>query len=287
MRKLFKILAPLFIVGALSSGAHAGSIFLTGHDVDLHDGQRGYDATILNWLRGAGTSSEIAAASYKVGVIRSIDSINPESGSVGGVLDGAPLWAGGVTSADPTQFANAAAFTGFLSSIDVLVIASHTSCGGCDLSSGDSAALNLFAPEITSFFNAGGDIYGNAGGTLTSYYGFLPASALASGTSIGGSSGFECTAAGVAMGIDCAASNSMINGFPTHNRFSSFASAFTVFETRSVTGGTAEAISIGIRDGKIDDGGITGGGTVPEPGTLALLGIAALGFAATRRRQPH
>lgn len=267
--------------------AQAGSVYLTGHDVDLHDGQNGYDVVILNWLRGAGTASEIAAASYRVGVIRSIDATNPAGGFVGGVLEGAPLWAGGVTHVDPTQFADGAAFATFLGTIDVLVIASQVNCGGCDLSAGDSTALNAFAPQIATYFNAGGDIYGNSGANLATYYDFLPPGAVAAGVSIGGSSGFQCTAAGVAIGIDCdAAGVSHINGFPTHNRFTGFDPDFTVFEIRPSTGAAPEVISIGIRDATITDGGIgtDGGTTVPEPGTLALMALAALGFGLRRRR---
>lgn len=269
--------AALLALG-LASGANAGSIFLTGHDIELHDGQRGYDTVILNYLRGAGTGSEIAAASYKVGVIRSTG-----TGSVGGVLEGAPLWAGGVTQLDPSTV-SAAAFATFLAGIDVLVVASNVDCGGCALTDADSAALNAFAPEITTWFNAGGDIWGNSSADLATYYDFLPPTAAAAGASIGGSTGFTCTAAGVAIGIDCDAGSfgtSNINGFPTHNRFTSFDPAFTVFETRVTASGT-EVISIGVRDATIVDGGIVGG--VPEPTSLALVGLGALALGWSRRR---
>jgi hypothetical protein len=178
------ILMTVATLGLAAGGAaHAGSVFLTGHDVDLHDGQNGYDVVILDWLRGAGTTSAIAAASYRVGLIRSTDATNPAGGFVGGVLDGAPLWAGGVTTRDPTEFADAAAFSTFLGTIDVLVVASYTGCGGCDLSAGDSGVLNGFASEIATAFNAGMDIFGNAGDGLATYYDFLPPGAVATGTS--------------------------------------------------------------------------------------------------------
>lgn len=199
MTKLVARMAALSTAAVISGSAFAGSIYLTGHDVELHDGQNGYDVVILDWLRGAGTGSEIAAGSYNIGVIQSIDATNPASGFVGGVLDGAPASYGTVTAADPTQFADEAAFSAFLSTINVLAIASHTSCGGCDLSTGDSSVLNTFSAAIAAFFNAGGDLLVNSGASLATYYDFLPPGAIATGVSIGGSSGFTCTAAGVAI----------------------------------------------------------------------------------------
>lgn len=282
-KKLAVVAAVTLGLGAAGT-VHAGSVFLTGHDIDLHDGADGYDVVILNWLRGSGTATEIAAASYRVGLIRSIDATNPANGFVGGVLDGAPLWAGGVTAADPTQFANAAAFATFLSSVDVLVVASQVGCGGCDFSPGDSAVLNTFAPEIAAFFNAGGDIWGNTVASVATGYNYLPPDAAASGPPISGSTGFLPTAAGTAIGI----TNTMVNGDQTHNRFTTFDPDFVVFEVRPNTSlpGGQEIISIGIRDARITDGGIGDGGTtVPEPGMLALLGLGVLGMALTRRRR--
>jgi hypothetical protein len=50
-------------------------------------------------------------------------------------------------------------------------------------------------------------------------------------------------------------------------------------------GGLSHAIMWGIGDGNGGGGGNGNGGGMPEPGTLALAGIALLGAAAARRRQ--
>lgn len=266
----------------IGGAAQAGSIFLTGHDVLLHSGQNGYDNVILDWLRGAGTGSEIAAASYDIGFVRGFQ------GSVGSVGVNTLEGFGTITTRDIADWgaldaAARADFVSFLGGVDVLVIPSHTTCGGCDLSSTDADILEGLSAEIADFFNAGGDVYANSGATDTTFYNFLPPGAVASGVSIGGSTGFTCTAAGVAIGINCSpTSPSNINGFPTHNRFAGFDSDFTVFEVRG-----DEVISIGIRDAVIGGGGIgtPGGGTVPAPATALLAGIGLVGLGFTRRKK--
>ena len=158
----------------------------------------------------------------------------------------------------------------------MLVIPSHTACGGCDLTSADADILESFSAEIATFFNAGGDIFANSGANDSTVYNFLPPSVLASGAPISGSSGFTATAAGTSIGI----TSTMINGFQTHNRFTSVNSAFTVFETRG-----SEIISIGLLDGTITGGPGGGISTAPEPGILLLLSLGLVGIGAARLRK--
>jgi len=270
-------------MSGMSQIVNAGSIYLTGHDVLLHDGQAGYDNTIVDWLRGEGTGSEIAAADYSISVIGS---------GVGawGWTD-VPTWGDrGVkpgfqsTTYYDTDLMSNASWTDALSK-DLLVILSYSGCGGCDTSATGSAAINARASEIETAFNDGMDIWGLSGDGLGSFYGFLPTGVVASGAPIGGSSGFTATVEGIDIGI----TNGMINGYATHNRFYGMDSAFTTFENRS-----SETVSIGIRDVTIvacdpsDPGSscFSGGSPVPvpEPPTVFLLVAGLVGLAGFRKK---
>lgn len=295
-RALSFVLSAVLTLFVGTNMALAGSIYLTGHDVLLHNGQNGYDGVILDYLRGAGTASEIAKASYTISVVGSgvgffgFTGMSEQTGS--SLASGTVLPSVGTLTGYGTatyyKTGTGANWSTILSA-DVLVILSHTSCGGCDLSDAGVAEITANKAAITARFNAGMDIWGISGASNPNYYSaFLPPTAAATGLPIGGSSGFVATAAGVAIGIT---NSNMINGFPTHNRFPSFDPAFTVFEVRPQTGAPDEVISIGLRDARITDGGIepTGGGTtggaVPEPATLLLLGagLAGIRLASSRK----
>jgi hypothetical protein len=290
--RLGRLVLALVVTVGLAGPAYAGNIYLSGHDILLHGGQNSYDALILDFLRGVGSADVVPKASYNISVVGS---------AVGfGSFTGGPTITGNPSGTVLTNGTGAIAGYGTVKyyvtgtgaswatilAADALVILDHTSCGGCDLSTAGSTEVNSHSADIATRFNAGMDIWGGSGASLLTYYDFLPPGAVASGLPIGASSGFDCTAAGAAIGIKggttCPGSPSMINGFPTHNRFVGFSPAFTVFEVRGT-----EIISIGLQGGTITDGGIMtdGGGTrVPEPATLALLGLGLTVLAAVGRR---
>ena len=224
--------------------ANAGAIFLTGHDVLSHGNQNGYDTIILDYLRGEGLSNEIAANQYNIGLTG--------SGSLSGF---------GTVTTSSGVFATGADFSSFLAGIDVLVVGEYS--GGF---------LNTYTTLFTDWFNAGGDIWVDSSNGTAGYYDWLPAGVAADGPGISESTGFVATTEGAALGITSA----NVNNSPTHNRFSSWAPAFTVFEEHGNYAGSA--ISIGIQDATLTEGGIEN--NIPEPSTLAMfaLGIMGLGF---------
>ncbi len=270
LRALRKAAAVIAISGLFLTSANAGNVFLTGHDVLLHSGQNGYDAVILDYLRnGEGTR-----ASYNVLYVTS-------GGTPGGL---ASVIAEGFNVTQITHAAFGAAPAAALAGKSAFVLPwwyDGEVAGNAAVTSAASKAA------IEAFFNSGGDIWGNSSHSFPQYYNFLPAGVAASGPELAGnpSSGFLATPEGTAIGI----TSGMINGNPTHNVFSTFAPAFTVFERyQSQTG---SVISIGLVDGIITTGGITTGGvttggvtSVPDAGSASFLLLFGLGTLAAIRR---
>jgi hypothetical protein len=259
-----------FVLLLLAAGAtQAGSLYLTGHDTLLHGGQRGYDGVILDYLREKGTLNEVPKSAYTISVVGSgVGFANFTGGAnFAGALatSGSTIPAVGTLAGYGTATyykTGTSANWATILSADALVILSHQSCGGCDLDNAGSAEINSHAAAIGAAFDAGMDIWANAGANLATYYGFLPAGALATGAPLGGSTGFFATAAGSAIGIvdptpGVNTATSMINGFPTHNQFPTFSSRFTLMETHSnatppVAPGL-ENVSIALQGGRIAD----------------------------------
>ena len=130
----------------------------------------------------------------------------------------------------------------------------------------NGSAFTPYASEINNFVGAGGGLFSQANG-----YAWLSA-LLPVVTATGESStGLTLTSAGNSAfpGL----SDSDLSAGPYHNRFNGF-SPIPILATSNATG---NAIIIGGTGGSI-----TNPGTVPEPSTLALLGIVGLGLVARR-----
>lgn len=186
------------------SGLFAGgNIVLTGHDDDYHltEEQSTAAATQLKALiafarNGSSLkilafdhSSDLTAALSTLGI--PYDRVDPDLG-----VPAASLFNHSVYSA--------------------VVIASDTSCGGCDNDSTSSANLASAASSFASFVNAGGGIVALAGASNTNYYKFLPASATNPGTVTCSTIAacFSQTAAGAKVGIPANNVDQPHNYFP-------------------------------------------------------------------------
>ena len=246
--------------------AVAGQIFLTGHDADYH-------ATI------AGSASAIAALQSESVFVRGGSALPVLVLDSGTELSSA-LTALGIpnTSVLPTAVTNSM-FNHTLYS--AFAVASEQSCGGCDNSPADNAAIATHLSAIAAFVTAGGGILGLAGADDPLAYAYVP-TAASNGGGNPPSSGFVETAAGTAVGLLAE------NGDPTHNFFNTPGTGglSPPFQVAEVNGPNIESVFIsGASIGCVGDS-CSISGSVPEPSTWAmkLLGFASIGFMAYRRK---
>lgn len=270
MRNTLLAGVAMLALGVAGPALAGGNIFLTGHDDDFHRSPNAL-AQMTGALSFVRNSSALPVLSFD------------EGSQLTSLLTtlGIPF-----TNVNPSIAANVTASLFNHSVYSAFVVASATSCGGCDNQPISFTNITAQSAAIASFFNVGGGIIGLSAGGNASAYAYVPQAA----TSAGGSppsSGFVQTASGALLGI------TPVNGDPTHNFFSEpgtggLSSAYTVVE-RLTDPSTGTPESIALQNGTIS---CTVLGTcvitsAPEPASMGMLaaGVVALVAARRRRRQ--
>src|SRR3954447_10717247 len=243
---------------AFAPSAWAGRLVVTGHDADLPC-----------------TSSETPSCPWLTVAVAYARGGAPDPAKPVLVLDNAANQAATALTAAGVNIALVDPSSGVFATNTIappnysaLVVASDSTCGGCDLNqppadpeasqTPDSDMINARAADIHAFFNGGGGIVALAGGEHRDvFYSFLP-------LPVGGapvSAPFTLTPLGSSIGwVDdpTNSSNSDINCCATHNSFALPPDGSALQVTEFDSAGLAETL--------VADGAISGGTIVrPEP----------------------
>lgn len=257
MRPCHLLVIAILVSTAAATPAHAGRAIVTGHDADLHcagstspvENQCHYFKVAVDYLRAGSPKPVLVLDRGDLDVGKALD-LAYGIGMVPRTV---------VDPRSPEFKTTAITVTNF----SAVIVASDTTCGGCDLneygSTPDSDAINARAGDFATFYNDGGGIFALSGAThgdgndpTDSYYRFLP-------ITVGGvavTQPFTLTAEGKALGFTDGTGGTPddVNCCATHNSFElpPPGGALKVAETDST--GKAETL---FAEGSISGGAFT------------------------------
>ena len=259
---------------AIATPAAAGNILVSGHDSDFHAisgntvGAQHIIQDALTFVRD-GNTAPILLLQSDTSNLGLGDHLNSETGLINSGYAAGTGNGNFYVKHDATQF-QADAAAGFAGYSAIFIPSDHGgTLTGNDLVMLDSAPVTA---AILAFVNGGGGLFALAEdgfhtGPAAALFGFLPFLVTASplGEFEGGNT---LTADGLSLGLV----NSDINGNFSHNIFTA-TGGMTVVDRDA--GG--EILSLMSR------GTVTTGGVLPEPATIALFSLGALGLGLMRR----
>ena len=264
----------------ICEASYAGAIFLTGHDPDFHaslggnsTGAININTTAINYVMDPTFNPFIATAPKFLFVESTIAVPLGHTNGVNGIVDSGYTAGVNFDQATSSTLNSALDALGQAGGYSAIVIASDF--GGI-LTQAELDILDIRAPDIINFLNAGGGLYAmaesNGGAGLTpngGHFGFLPfivASAQLDQSEVGNT----VTPFGLSLGL----ANSDVNGNASHNIFTGTGGLNVVdYDAQG------NILSLATRSQ------ITVTGVVPEPATISLLGLglAGLGFSLRKR----